>query len=289
MRLRGAVVGCGSISPFHLRGWLRIPEVEIVALVDPDRERAEARRQELAPDARVYSSLDELFQAVQVDFVDILTPPALHREHCLRAARERVHIICQKPLSDRLDDAEALAAALAAYPKGCVVHENHRFRPWFQDVLRRRDAGDLGELRFARFDQHDAYEPPEAFKVENERGVLLEYGVHVLDMVRALLGEPSGVSARLAHLNPRVRGESLAHVVFDYPRATAVVEISWRAAGIHRGSAVLLGDTGEAVWEGRMTRGDDGRYRVVLGINRNTLRKKITDLDIRVTRRRRLM
>ena len=263
MTLRGAVVGCGNISPFHLRGWRRIPEVEIVALVDPDRSRAEERRQEFVPEARLFASLDELFASTPVDFVDILTPPALHAAHCLRASRAGVHIICQKPLTDRIEEAEALVAALAGYPKAFVVHENHRFRPWFQDVLRRRDSGDLGEVRFARFEQHDASEPPEPFKFENERGVLLEYGVHMVDLVRALLGEPRGVAATLARLNPRVRGDSFAHVVFDYPRATAVVEISWRAAGVHRGTVVLLGETGEAVWDGRLTRGDEGRYRVV--------------------------
>ena len=49
MKLRGAIVGCGMISEFHLRGWQRIPEVEIVALVDPARERADERRAQFAP------------------------------------------------------------------------------------------------------------------------------------------------------------------------------------------------------------------------------------------------
>ena len=45
---RGAVIGCGYIAEFHLRGWARIPEVEIVALADPDRARAGQRRDEFA-------------------------------------------------------------------------------------------------------------------------------------------------------------------------------------------------------------------------------------------------
>ena len=48
-KLRGAVIGCGMIAEYHLRGWQRIPEVEIVALCDPDRSRAEDRRREFAP------------------------------------------------------------------------------------------------------------------------------------------------------------------------------------------------------------------------------------------------
>ena len=102
-------------------------------------------------------------------------------------------------------------------------------------------------------------------RAEAERGVLLEYGVHLVDMVRALLGEPDRVSARLQRINPRVRGDSLAHVVFDYPDTTAVLDISWKAHGLAQGSVLLVGDAGEAFFEGRMTRGDVSRYRVASG------------------------
>ena len=271
MKLRGAVVGCGMISEFHLRGWRRIPEVEIVALVDPMRDRAEERRARFAPDASLYDTLDGLFAAegaagtAGLDFVDILTPPWLHREHCLRAAQAGVHIICQKPLCDRLEDARALVAQLRDYGRLFLVHENHPYRPWFRDLLRRHQAGSFGHARFLHLVQHDAREPPEPFKSEAERGVLLEYGVHLVDMVRVLLGEPIRVSARLQYVNPRVRGDSLAHVVYDYAEATAVIDISWKAHGLQQGGVLFIGESGEAVFDGRMTRGETARYRVTEG------------------------
>ena len=266
MALRGAVAGCGMISEFHLRGWQRIPDVRIVALVDPVRERAEERRRQLASDAAVYGSLDELFAADErLDFLDILTPPWLHREHCLRAAQAGVHIICQKPLCDRLEDARSLVHELRDYARLFLVHENHPYRPWFRDILQRRRDGFFGRPRFLHLIQHDAHEPPERFKSEAEHGVLLEYGVHLVDMVLALMGEPGRVAAELLHVNPRVRGESLAHVVFEYPEAVAVLDISWKAHGLQQGGALFVGDAGEAWFEGRMTRGDTSRYRVTKG------------------------
>ena len=271
MKLRGAIVGCGMISEFHLRGWQRIPEVEIVALVDPARSRAEERRAQFAPLADVHETVDSLFtdfapgHAASLDFVDIVTPPWLHREHCLRAAQAGVHIICQKPLCDRLAEARTLVVELRDYHRLFLVHENHPYRPWFRDMLQRHRAGFFGPLRFLHLMQHDAHEPPELFKAEAERGVLLEYGVHLVDMVRALLGEPDRVSARLQRINPRVRGDSLAHIVFGYRDTTAVLDISWKAHGLAQGSVLLVGDAGEAFFEGRMTRGDVSRYRVASG------------------------
>jgi predicted dehydrogenase len=176
-----------------------------------------------------------------------------------------VHIICQKPLCDRLEDAQALVTALRDYGRLFLVHENHPYRPWFRDLLRRHQAGAFGRARFLHLVQHDAGEPPERFKSEAERGVLLEYGVHLVDMVRALLGEPTRVSARLQRVNPRVRGDSLAHVVYEYADATAVIDISWKAHGLPQGGVLFLGEAGEAVFEGRMTRGEAARYRVTAG------------------------
>ena len=62
-RLRGGVFGCGMISEYHLRGWQRIPEVEIVALGNRTVSRAEARRDQYAPDARVYDDLGTMLRA----------------------------------------------------------------------------------------------------------------------------------------------------------------------------------------------------------------------------------
>jgi predicted dehydrogenase len=265
MRLRGAVVGCGAISALHLAGWRRIPEVDIVALVDPDSARAAARRREFAPAATVHPTLAEAAAAGGLDFADILTPPALHPANCLAAARAGLHIICQKPLCGRLEEAAALVADLQAYPKLFAVHENHRYRPWFLEILRAHREGFFGTLRYVRLEQHDPREPPERFKREAEHGVLLEYGVHLADMLRVLLGEPNAIRARLHRVNPRVRAESLAHVVWEYADATAIIDISWKAGGVQQGSALVMGDRGEAWFEGRMTRGETARFRMVRG------------------------
>ena len=71
-KLRGAIVGCGMIAQYHLRGWVRIPEVEIVSLCDPDRSRAEKLQSEYAPAAQLYESIDAAIFADKLDFVDIL-------------------------------------------------------------------------------------------------------------------------------------------------------------------------------------------------------------------------
>jgi D-apiose dehydrogenase len=264
-RLRGAVFGCGMISEFHLRGWNRIPEVEIVALGNRTLARAERRRDEFAPAARVYGDLGEMLAGERLDFVDILTAPAQHLEHCLAAKAAGLHVVCQKPLCDTLDDARRLVREMADHPRLFAVHENHRYRPWFRAVLERHAEGFFGTPRLARFEHLNATHPGEVYKSEAAAGVLLEYGSHLVDMMRSLLGEPRRVYARLHRLNGAVRGESLVHAVYEYPDATAVVEAGWKSAAITQGSVLVAGDGGEAYYEGTLTRGDEGRLRLTRG------------------------
>jgi predicted dehydrogenase len=251
-KLRGAIFGCGMIAEFHLRGWQRIPEVEIVALGNRTLERAEERRRQFAPQARTYTDLRALLAQEQLDFVDILTPPAWHREHCLLARDAGVHIICQKPLCDELEEARALIGALADYPKVFAVHENHRYRPWFQRILQLAREGFFGTVQFVRIEHLNPTAPNEIYKLESQTGVLLEYGTHLVDMMRALLGEPARVYARLHSLNPQVKAESLASVMYEYAQATALLEMGWKPQGTLQGSVLVLGTAGEAYYEGTL-------------------------------------
>ncbi len=265
MALRGGVVGCGMISEFHLRAWQRIPEVEIVALANRTRARAEARRIAFCPGARLYDSLEQMLHAERLDFVDILTVPELHRRDCEQAMSAGVHIICQKPLASTIDDARVLAAAAAGYPRVFVVHENHRYRPWFRRILDAHRKGFFGVPRLVRIEQHDPSEPPEAYKVALEQAVLLEYGTHLTDLMLALLGPAQRVYARMSRLNPKVAGESQALAVYEYAETTAVIDIAWKRDGIGHGRFALDGDAGSALYEGTMARGERARFRLVQG------------------------
>lgn len=264
-RLRGGVFGCGMIAEFHLRGWQRIPEVEIVALGNRTIARAEARRDQYFRGAKVYSDLGHMLQEARLDFVDILTVPWLHREHVLLAKAAGVHVICQKPLCSSLEDARTLLGEMRGYPRLFAVHENHPYRPWFGRVLELLEQDCFGAPRLLRLVQYDASEPPEVYKSEAPLGVLLEYGTHLVDMMVALLGVPTRTYARLHRFNPRMQGESAALVVYEYPAATAVIDIGWKRGGLAHGGFILEGDAGGVLYEGTMTRGATSRFRVTQG------------------------
>ncbi|RPI03762.1 MAG: hypothetical protein EHM71_14330, partial [Zetaproteobacteria bacterium] len=163
------------------------------------------------------------------------------------------------------DDARALVAEMDGYPTMFAVHENHPYRPWFQQVMSLHREGFFGVPRLLRFDQYDATEPPEVYKNEAALGVLIEYGTHLVDMALTLLGTPSRTYARLHRINPRTKGETMALVVYEYPETTVAIDIGWKPGGLARGGFVLEGDRGAVLYEGTMARGASSRFRVTQG------------------------
>ncbi len=143
--LRGAVLGCGHISPFHLRAWARIEGVEIVALANRTLEKAQARAREFGvPLEHVYSDYRELVERERLDFVDIATAPHIHREQAESAARHGLPVLCQKPLAPSLEDARAMAAACAAAGVLLSVNENWRWSSWYRELKRLMLEGTIG-------------------------------------------------------------------------------------------------------------------------------------------------
>jgi len=263
-KLKGAIVGCGMISEYHLKGWNRIPEVEITALVSRNAENAE-NRLNLAPHAKIYTDYLELLEKEPLDFVDILTPPHVHKEYCLAAKNKNLHVICQKPIAGDIVQARSLVKAFEGYEKLFAIHENHRYRPWFQAVQQKLDEGFFGQPHFVRFEQLNPSEPGVAYKLEMDPGVLLEHGTHLVDMAHALLGTPERTYARLHHISKKIKGESLAHVVYEYPATTVCIDVSWKPGGVQQASFLLSGEDGEAYFEGSMVKGDRSRFRLVKG------------------------
>ena len=96
-------------------------------------------------------------------------------------------------------------------------------------------------------------------------GVLLEHGTHLVDMIHALLGKPSRAYSVLRNLNRALAGESLAHVVYDYRDTTAIVDVAWKPGGSLYAGFILVGDQGEAYFDGSMVRGGTNRLIVTNG------------------------
>ena len=227
MDLRGAVIGCGFFARNHLNAWSELPGVQLVAVCDRDPARAAEAAQAFAG-GKAYEDPEALLASEELDFVDIVTQPATHRELVQLAARHRVPVICQKPLAPSLEDARAMVEACRVAGVPFMVHENFR---WQAPMRALADAAaTLGDLFFGRISfrtGHDVYRN-QPYLARDSRFAIYDLGVHLLDLARFFLGEVESLDCHARRVNPRIRAEDVVTMLLRMRSgAAAVVEISF--------------------------------------------------------------
>jgi D-apiose dehydrogenase len=217
--MRVGIVGAGWVTQYHLPAWLRLPNIQLVAICDPDAEALAQRANEFAIPQR-YATLQEMLEQAELDVLDIASPRHLHAEHVRAGAARGLPILCQKPLGVDLTEAEALVREI----KGRVpfmVHENWRFRPYYRELKRWLDEGVPGEIQAIRLQFHSSGMIADAngvrpalvrqpFFRRERRLLVMEVLIHHLDTLRFLFGEFDLHAAQLGRSNNEILGEDSA-------------------------------------------------------------------------------
>jgi len=260
------MAGAGFASGLHLAGWKRLDNAEVVAICDPNEEKAAARAREFGV-AEVFTDAEEMLAAVKPDAIDIVAPMGAHVSLCHVAADRGVDILCQKPLAPTFTEAESLSHAIHGKVR-LMVHENWRFRAQYRHIRRWLDAGELGEPVFCSLKMHasgliadDRGVRPQLvrqpFFADLERLLIAEALIHHLDVLRWLLGPLTVVAARTGRRCAAVRGEDHAVILLEGQRCSATLEGNLAAPGTPptpTDRLELTGTRGIALFEGNTVR-----------------------------------
>ncbi|MDA2938412.1 Gfo/Idh/MocA family oxidoreductase [Acidobacteria bacterium AH-259-A15] len=221
--LKGVGVGAGYFSQFHYEAWSRIPEVDLAAVCDLNSDRAQAVVDQFGV-AKRYGDYQEMLDAEQPGFVDIITRPDSHLAICAAAAEREINIICQKPLAPTFDEAKQIVDVADQSGVRLFVHENFRFQPWNREIKRLLDAGTIGDrLHSLTFRSRpgdgwgdDAYLARQPYFRDMPRFLVYETGIHFIDTFRFLGGEVHRVHCLLRTLNPVIKGEDCGLLIFEF-------------------------------------------------------------------------
>ncbi|NND33260.1 MAG: Gfo/Idh/MocA family oxidoreductase, partial [Saprospiraceae bacterium] len=140
MKIKLACVGCGYFSRFHVEAWLRIPEVELVAICDKDVAKAKKMASDFGIE-NYHTNLEALIDLEDFSVLDIITPPETHLDICKKAMEAGKHIICQKPLAPEISVAREIVTLAERAAIRFMVHENFRFQPWYRKIKSLIDVG----------------------------------------------------------------------------------------------------------------------------------------------------
>jgi predicted dehydrogenase len=214
-----ALIGCGGISEYHLRAY-RALGLNIVALCDRNLSRAEKRRAEFFPDARVFTDYRGVLADETIPVVDIALHPEERREVIEAALRARKHVLSQKPFVLDLAEGERLAALADAQNVKLAVNQNGRWAPHFSYFAAAVDAGIIGDVTSIDCTLQWDHTWTTGTSFENVHHlVLFDFGIHWFDLLTRLMGDRPArrVWASVARTAAqKMKPPMLAHVVIDY-------------------------------------------------------------------------
>ncbi len=220
-KIRVACVGAGYFSQFQYEAWRRL-DVDLAAICN----KTEANAQKIADKfdiARVFTDFAIMLDQVKPDLVDIITPPGTHLSYIEQAAARRIPVICQKPFTPSLDEAEQATAMMEEVDTPLIIHENFRFQPWYGEIKRQLDTGALGEIYQVSFRLRpgdgqgpEAYLARQPYFQDMPRFLVHETAIHLIDVFRYLFGEVRSVTAALKRLNPAIKGEDSGLMLFEF-------------------------------------------------------------------------
>ncbi|MBC8401151.1 MAG: Gfo/Idh/MocA family oxidoreductase [Candidatus Marinimicrobia bacterium] len=191
------IIGYGGFGQFLNNSWKENKKVNIIAISDLSSSA------NIDKNLKFYLDWHQLVANPDIDIVAIATPPATHPEIALEAIEYGKHIILEKPLATNLTDARNIETAHANSGSILVVDFMLRFHPFIVQLKKWTQSQIFGRLRrlwLENYAQDDCLPIDHWFWDKSQSGgILIEHGVHFIDLVNFISGSPAIKIKGLGH------------------------------------------------------------------------------------------
>jgi myo-inositol 2-dehydrogenase/D-chiro-inositol 1-dehydrogenase len=176
-------------------------------------------------------TLEQLLRFPRLDILYILTPPYVHADQIIAAAEAGIPILCEKPITLTLAEADRAIAATREHGVPLMIGQSHRYHPLAAQARELLRDGSLGNFVAAWSHRLTTlHVPPGSWLSQRalSGGLALQYALHDLDWERWLAGDATAVSAQEAHTNPEIDIEdNLWALVQFHNGGSGSVGVSW--------------------------------------------------------------
>lgn len=225
-KLKIGFLGAGYIAGVHAAILARDERVEVAAVHDVVRERAEQFARSTGASV-AHSSSEAL---ATCDAIYITTPNTKHTELAIVAAEAGKHVFCEKPMATSIADARRVLKAAKKSKSVFQVGHNRRFAPVYAELKRMISETHQPHSAHVKMNRGELINPEWVGDPQITGGFLYETTIHMFDMLRFLFGEVATVQAI---------GSS-----HDYPETDDFSVLLTFAAGVH----ATLASSADASW-----------------------------------------
>lgn len=245
-KLNLAMIGAGRMGQAHARVLAGLSECQVVKVVDTFAANAEKAAAELGAKAGVH--LEDALDDPAIDAVVITTPTPTHAEVVEAAARAGKAIFVEKPIAHDLEAGRRVVRAVEQAGVAAQVGFQRRYDPAYLRAKELIEAGQLGRLEGFRAVGRDPT-PPVLEYLKTSGGLLVDMGIHDLDLARFYLGEVAEVYAiGGALVNPELKQFNLFDTAVGTLKfasgAVGTVEVALRTTYGYDIRTEILGEHG---------------------------------------------
>ncbi|GLX66969.1 Gfo/Idh/MocA family protein [Paenibacillus glycanilyticus] len=217
-----AIIGAGMIGFKHAQVLSSMQRPQLVAIYDHRIENAQRLAEQFDCDA--YSDLEQLLKREDIQIVSICSPSGLHGQQAILCANAGKHILVEKPMDIRWEQAQQMIAACHHNQVKLGVISQHRFHP---DIIKAKtmiNQGQLGKI-IAGNASINWYRNQEYYDSASWRGTkrwdgggaLMNQGIHTIDLLQYLAGPVNSVYAQCRTAgHDRIEVEDVAAITLQY-------------------------------------------------------------------------
>lgn len=283
-KVRYGVIGVKGIGDLHCRLAKENESADLLAVADIDPDRAAAASERYG--ARKFTDYREMLGERIVEAVSIATPHHLHAAMAMDCLNAGVHIYVEKPLANRPSDAEAVVRkAKSMNLKLCVGHQYrvHRTSKTMKHLIQNGSLGNIlrvlwswAEFRSDRYYVRDRWRG--SWK-QSGGGIVASHGIHELDLLCWMIGQPVRVCALIGNQLHDSEGEdaACANILFENG-ALASLQVTINQP---RGYSIrqVAGDKGMIVLQNLQSLTFDRMDRILLGEFAGPLFRMTSELE----------
>jgi len=220
LKLNVAVIGCGSWGRNHARVYSELENANLVAVSDIVEASAKTIGERYHTDW--CCDVEKVFDNPEVDAVSICTPTVTHAECGLKAIEAGKHVLVEKPMTDTVQEAEALIDLAKKQGVTLSVGFIERFNPAVREAIKMISDGKIGDLiqvhakRVSRWPRRIG-----------DVGVIKDLAIHDIDVSNYLFqDDPISVYANAGNIKHKF--EDYSNIMINYPdNRGAFLETNW--------------------------------------------------------------
>ncbi len=184
-------------------------------------ERTKNLAQEKFPSVKTYRTLEEMLADEQVELVVVNTPNSTHYQYTKQALLAGKHVICEKPFTVTVSEADELIDLAARQNRKLSVFQNRRYDSDYKTIRQVLEGGLLGNIVEAEF-HFDRFKEELSPKLHKETagpgtGALYDLGSHLIDQALQLFGKPVSVFADITNMRPASQVDDYFELLLFYP------------------------------------------------------------------------